>query len=412
MPNLRNGSKGGFEPGLPWLWVRHSTAELPRSIKKTQGQGHEHLCVTPACLYGTETLALTELQQQRLQVCENNWIQKIARVKRADKMRMDPCISSTLPHQLPHGFTVYLQHLPIFNSNSIYFHRMIVVRPTILFGCVLFVRTMHTTWLMLKCDMFFSVIIIVLPYSCFFLTITKSCFSASVLPVCDPYTWIMTTHTSRILIITPFHLSTLTDTTMPSPLYMASLMDTAAIGVLALCEGNIPTRSLDFAKAFDTVPQQRLLAKLRGYDIGCRILTWMEAFLMDRRLRVSSDSIVNDSRSALADITSWTTSHPQFSHPWSAWPIYSIIPRQPVIAEALLSARRSLCSSVQMKHGRRSWDECPTTSNDIDTRATRQKLLYEDRLRAALHYRAYYRRSRRDMVEIHTQHSTKPNKIH
>ena len=30
-------------------------------------------CVTPACLYGTETLALAELQQQRLHVCENNW---------------------------------------------------------------------------------------------------------------------------------------------------------------------------------------------------------------------------------------------------------------------------------------------------------------------------------------------------
>ena len=31
MPNLRNGSKGGFEPGLIRLRVRHSTAELPRS---------------------------------------------------------------------------------------------------------------------------------------------------------------------------------------------------------------------------------------------------------------------------------------------------------------------------------------------------------------------------------------------
>ena len=28
MPNLRNGSKGGFEPGLTRLRVRHSTAEL------------------------------------------------------------------------------------------------------------------------------------------------------------------------------------------------------------------------------------------------------------------------------------------------------------------------------------------------------------------------------------------------
>ena len=36
MPNLRNGTKWGFEPGPTWLRVRHSTAELPRSIN--------HLC--------------------------------------------------------------------------------------------------------------------------------------------------------------------------------------------------------------------------------------------------------------------------------------------------------------------------------------------------------------------------------
>ena len=44
--------------------------------------------VTLACLYGTETLALTELQQHRLQVCENNWVRKIARVTRADRQIM------------------------------------------------------------------------------------------------------------------------------------------------------------------------------------------------------------------------------------------------------------------------------------------------------------------------------------
>ena len=32
--------------------------------------------VTPTCLYGTKTLAMTELQQQRLQVCKNNWVRK------------------------------------------------------------------------------------------------------------------------------------------------------------------------------------------------------------------------------------------------------------------------------------------------------------------------------------------------
>ena len=48
-------------------------------------------CVTPACLYGTETLALTELQQQRLQVCENNWVRKIATrvTTRADRRRVE-----------------------------------------------------------------------------------------------------------------------------------------------------------------------------------------------------------------------------------------------------------------------------------------------------------------------------------
>ena len=44
-------------------------------------------CLTPSCLYGTETLAMTE-QQQRLQVCENNWVRKIVRVTRADRRRM------------------------------------------------------------------------------------------------------------------------------------------------------------------------------------------------------------------------------------------------------------------------------------------------------------------------------------
>ena len=45
-------------------------------------------CVTPAFLYGMETLAMTELQQHMLQMCENNWVRKTARVTRADRRRM------------------------------------------------------------------------------------------------------------------------------------------------------------------------------------------------------------------------------------------------------------------------------------------------------------------------------------
>ena len=37
----------------------------------------------------------------------------------------------------------------------------------------------------------------------------------------------------------------------------------------------------DFAKAFDTVPHQRLLLKLKGYGIKNEVLLWIRAFLMD-----------------------------------------------------------------------------------------------------------------------------------
>ena len=39
-------------------------------------------CVVPASTYGLETLALSELHQHKLQVCENNWIRKIASEER------------------------------------------------------------------------------------------------------------------------------------------------------------------------------------------------------------------------------------------------------------------------------------------------------------------------------------------
>ena len=38
---------------------------------------------------------MTELQQQILQVCENNWVRKIAGVKRADRRRMVELMEET-----------------------------------------------------------------------------------------------------------------------------------------------------------------------------------------------------------------------------------------------------------------------------------------------------------------------------
>ena len=45
-------------------------------------------CVVPASTYGLETLALSELHQHKLQVCENNWIRKIAGAGRVERRRM------------------------------------------------------------------------------------------------------------------------------------------------------------------------------------------------------------------------------------------------------------------------------------------------------------------------------------
>ena len=41
----------------------------------------------PASTYGLETLARSDLQQHKLQVCENNWIRRIG-VKRVERKRM------------------------------------------------------------------------------------------------------------------------------------------------------------------------------------------------------------------------------------------------------------------------------------------------------------------------------------
>ena len=57
---------------------------------------------------------------------------------------------------------------------------------------------------------------------------------------------------------------------------------------------------LDFAKAFDTVPHNRLLTKLHAYGINGNILQWIKAFLSNRKQRVR----VNSSYSKYTNVTS------------------------------------------------------------------------------------------------------------
>ncbi len=57
---------------------------------------------------------------------------------------------------------------------------------------------------------------------------------------------------------------------------------------------------IDLRKAFDTVPHQRLLRKLKGYGIDGSVYSWIEDFLKDRKQRV----VVNGEKSEWTEIHS------------------------------------------------------------------------------------------------------------
>ena len=57
---------------------------------------------------------------------------------------------------------------------------------------------------------------------------------------------------------------------------------------------------MDFQKAFDSVPHQRLLKKILSYRITGKIYSWIEAFLSHRQQRV----VVNGAESDWAEVTS------------------------------------------------------------------------------------------------------------
>ena len=57
---------------------------------------------------------------------------------------------------------------------------------------------------------------------------------------------------------------------------------------------------LDFQKAFDTVPHQRLLQKLTLFGIHGKLLTWIESFLSDRKQQV----VLNGHKSHPIPVTS------------------------------------------------------------------------------------------------------------
>ena len=65
---------------------------------------------------------------------------------------------------------------------------------------------------------------------------------------------------------------------------------------------------LDFQKAFDTVPHQRLLTKLKAYGVHGSVHAWINSFLSQRKQRV----VVNGAYSQWNDVTSGYTSRQCF----------------------------------------------------------------------------------------------------
>ena len=59
---------------------------------------------------------------------------------------------------------------------------------------------------------------------------------------------------------------------------------------------------LDFQKAFDKVPHQRLILKLKSHGMGTSIINWIEQWLTDRRQRVVVDEEVSSWKSVLSGV--------------------------------------------------------------------------------------------------------------
>ena len=64
--------------------------------------------------------------------------------------------------------------------------------------------------------------------------------------------------------------------------------------------GNIDVIYMDFMKAFDKVPHRRLIQKIKSYGISEQVASWIQAFLSDRKQRVS----IKSSTSTWANVVS------------------------------------------------------------------------------------------------------------
>ena len=88
---------------------------------------------------------------------------------------------------------------------------------------------------------------------------------------------------------------------MPGKSCATNLLEFLEVVTRSIDEGkNMDIIFLDFAKAFDKVPKERLLAKLAAHRIGGQVLPWVRSWLTARSQRV----VLNSEASELAAVES------------------------------------------------------------------------------------------------------------
>ena len=80
--------------------------------------------------------------------------------------------------------------------------------------------------------------------------------------------------------------------------------------ILIISGGVVDTIYFDFAKALDSVPHERLLAKLKSYDINGKVFEWIKDFLSNHRQianvnGMKSDPAIVSSRKVIPKVVSW-----------------------------------------------------------------------------------------------------------
>ena len=65
---------------------------------------------------------------------------------------------------------------------------------------------------------------------------------------------------------------------------------------------DVPIIYLDFCTAFDCVPHQCLLSKLKAYGISGNVLNWIMDFLSNRRQRVNVNGLCSDWSSVISGV--------------------------------------------------------------------------------------------------------------